>query len=293
MGIYERIVFQNEYYLTLDQNYIHETKIYCLNFEKSILQMYPKIYYNLARIMNEILLIPFELKLQKRGLNLMRRFYNLYPNLREHIVNPLKVLLSNISLFAENSNETKDAAIFLYQLLQNNENKDFVDMLKNNENLKFIKESKYFSIKAMSYPQEIDTIYNIRSLNLNCFYSNKKIIDAESSFYINLFIKHEHSLIYWKFTTLHYDIGFGLYKFNVLEDVPVSKIDEYTKNGKIECVIQNQRVFSNQSYITVKNLKKIYIFKILSYKLIFYILGCNFNYCCWIVSTDFCKNFLI
>ena len=254
MGIYERILFQNEYYLTLDQNFIHETKIYCLNFEKSILQLYPKIYYNLARILNEILLIPFEFKLQKRALNIMRRFYNLYPILREHIIKPLNVLLSNISLFAENSTDTKDAAIFLYQLLQNNENKDLVDILNSNEHLKFLKESKYFSIKAMSYPLEIDTIYNIRSLNLNCFYSNKKIIDAESSFCINLFIKYEHSLIYWKFTTLHYDIGFGLYKCNVLEDVPVSKLDEYIKNGKIECVIQNQRVFSNQSYITVNNL---------------------------------------
>lgn len=252
MGLTERILFQNEYYITLDQNYIHETKVYCLNFEKSILQMYPRIYFNLGRLLNEILLIPFEFKLQKKALNILRRFYNLFPKLRININKTLNVLLSNISLFAENSNDMKDAAIFLYQLLQSNDNKELTDLLNNNEHLKFIKESKYFSIKAMSYPQEIDNIYNIRSLNLNCFYSNKKIVEAERYFVINLHIKNEHSLIYWKFTTIDYDISFGLYKFNVFEEVPVNKFDEYIKNGKIECVIQNQRVLSNQSYITVK-----------------------------------------
>ena len=176
LAIYEKILFQNEYYITLDQNYVHETKIYCLNFEKLILQNHPKIYYNLARILNEILLIPFEFKLQKQALNLLRRFYNLFPKLREHVIKPLNILLSNISLFAESSVDTKDAAIFLYQLMHDTENKEFADLLSNNEHLKFIKESKYFSIKAMSYPQEIDTIYNIRTLNLNCFYPNKKVL---------------------------------------------------------------------------------------------------------------------
>ena len=222
--------------------------------------MHPKLYYNMARLLNEILLIPFEFKLQQKALNLLRRFYNLFPNLREHIIKPLNVLLSNISLFAENSIDSKDAAIFLYQLLQSSDNKELSEILNNNEHLKFLKESKYFSIKAMSYPQEIDTIYNVRSLNLNCFYSNKKVIDAERSFSVNLMIKHEHSLIYWKFTTIDYDIGFGLYKFNMVEDVPVSKIDEYIKSGKVECVVANQRVFSHQSYITVNKLYKLFVF---------------------------------
>lgn len=167
------------------------------------------------------------------------------------MIKPLNVLLSNISLFGETSLETKDAAIFLYQLLHETDNKELAEALDKNENLKFIKESKYFSVKAMSYPQEIDTIYNVRSLNLNCFYPIKRVIEAERYFVINLHIKHDHSLIYWKFATSNYDIGFGLYKFNVFEDVPVNKLDEYVKNGKIECVIPNSRVYSNQSYITV------------------------------------------
>jgi len=249
-------LFQYEYYITLDQNYVHETKIYGLNYEKAILQKYPKIYYNLARILNEVLLIPFEFKLQKKALNLVRRFYNLFPKLREHLIKPINVLFSNISLFAETTVDTKDAAIFLYQLLHDPENKEFADILNNNEHLRFIKESKYFSIKAMSYPQEIDNIYNIRTLHLNCFYPNKKVIEAERYFSINLHMKNDYSLIYWKFATLNYDIGFGLYKFNIFEDVPMSKIEEYVKNGKIECVVPNSRVFSNNSYITVFNYKK-------------------------------------
>lgn len=251
LNLFERILFQNEYYITLEQNYIQETKIYCLNYEKNILQNHPRLYFILGRLLNEILLIPFEFKLQTKALIVFRRFYNLFPQLHEHLNKPLNVLFTNISLFCENANNTKDAAIFLYQLLQSNENKQLLEILNKNENLKFLKESKYFSIKAMSYPQEIDTIYHIRSLNLNCFYSNKKIIEAERYFVINLHVKHDHSLIYWKFTTIDYDISFGLYKFNVFEDVPISKLDEYIKNKKIECVIQNQRVFSNQSYITV------------------------------------------
>lgn len=253
LSLFERILFQNEYYITLEQNHVPETKIYCLNYEKHVLQLHPKLYYVLGRVLNEILLIPFEFKLQAKALILFRRFFNLFPKLREFLTKPLNVLFTNISLFCESSHNTKDPAIFLYQLLQSKENscKDLLDLLNSNENLKFLKESKYFSIKAMSYPQEIDTIYHIRSLNLNCFYSNKKIIEAERCFALNLHVKQEHSLIYWKFTTIDYDISFGLYKFNVFEDVPVAKFEEFERNKKIKCVVQNQRVFSNQSYITV------------------------------------------
>lgn len=38
--------------------------------------------------------------------------------------------------------------------------------MEENEHLKYLKESKYFSVKAMSYPKDIDTIYPLKSLNV-------------------------------------------------------------------------------------------------------------------------------
>lgn len=248
MNFFEKILSQYEYYITIDQNYIQETKIYVMSTEKKILQLFPNLYFIFGRLMNEILLIPFETKYQNKALILMRRFFKLHPNLRQFLYNPINVLMSNLSLF---SNELKESAIYLYQLINTSNEKELINILNSNENLKFIKENKYFSVKATSYPQEVDVIYNIVNLNLNVFYPIKKIIDAEGFFCLNLYVKHEYSLIYWKFNTVDYDISFGLYKLHLIEDFPFSNYDQYIKEGKLEAVIKNVRVNSHQSSVTV------------------------------------------
>lgn len=199
--------------------------------------------------MNEILLLPYETKLQNKALVFFRRVYKLFPKLRPLLNNPLNVLLTNLSLY---SSELKETAIYLYQLLNNSNETDLVKILNNNENLKFAKESKYFSIKATSYPEEVDVIYNICSLNLNIFYPLKKKIEAEAFFAINIYVKHDHSLIYWKFTTQDYDISFGIYKVHVLDDIPFSNYEQQINEGKIDVVVKNHRVNSHQSMITVQ-----------------------------------------
>ncbi len=62
----------------------------------------------------------------------------------------------------------------------------------------------------------------------------------------------ENSLLYWKFTTVDYDLAFGIYKMNVVEDVPVKNLDSFCKSGKAECLLKTQRCDSNARMITVK-----------------------------------------
>ncbi len=39
-------------------------------------------------------------------------------------------------------------------------------VVENNDYLKFFKENKYYSVKALSYPRDIDTIWQLRNLNV-------------------------------------------------------------------------------------------------------------------------------
>jgi len=61
-----------------------------------------------------------------------------------------------------------------------------------NENLKYLKESKYYSVKALSYPKDIDTIYTLKTLNVNIGLPVKASVEAGKmitySFYVINFI---------------------------------------------------------------------------------------------------------
>ena len=39
-------------------------------------------------------------------------------------------------------------------------------VVQNNDYLKFFKENKYYSVKALSYPRDIDTIWQLKNLNV-------------------------------------------------------------------------------------------------------------------------------
>ncbi len=96
----ERIVFQTEYFITIDQNFIQETKLYVLNHERKILQEQTEVYLIFAHIINECLLMPYETNLQNRVLILIRRYYYHFPAMRKYIARPLNLVLSNIAVFA-------------------------------------------------------------------------------------------------------------------------------------------------------------------------------------------------
>jgi hypothetical protein len=74
-------------------------------------------------------------------------------------------------------------------------------MLESNDNLKFLKENKYYSVKSLSYPHEIDVIHNVRSLILDVGFPNKAVIEAENFLAINLFVsKMNEEKVFMKYS---------------------------------------------------------------------------------------------
>lgn len=90
----------------------------------------------------------------------------------------------------------------------------------------------------MALPKEIDFNYNVRSLNFAIAFPNIASIEADSYFAINLVISSESSLIHWKFSTLDYDIGFGIYRYHTVSEIPIKEIDQAIKSNKIESIMK-------------------------------------------------------
>jgi len=84
--------------------------------------------------------------------------------------------------------ELKDASVFLYQLMNQENDEEMKKILEENENLSFLKANKSFSVKALSYPKEIDFIYTVKNLSIPIGFNNKKTIDPETSFSFNLYV---------------------------------------------------------------------------------------------------------
>lgn len=59
-----------------------------------------------------------------------------------------------------------------------NEDDNLKRLVEENENLKYLKESKYFSVKALSYPTDIDTISPLKNLNVEVGLPIKTTIEA-------------------------------------------------------------------------------------------------------------------
>ncbi len=76
-----------------------------------------------------------------------------------------------------------------------NEDHTLKRLVEENENLKYLKESKYFSVKAMSYPKDIDTIYPLKNLNIEIGLPIRISIEAGKilthSFYVMKFVLAE------------------------------------------------------------------------------------------------------
>lgn len=78
----------------------------------------------------------------------------------------------------------------MYQIIhKENEDDTLRKLVQENENLRFLKESKYFSVKAMSYPKDIDTIFPLKNLNVEIGLPIKTSIEAGKlisySFYVH------------------------------------------------------------------------------------------------------------
>jgi len=99
------------------------------------------------------------------------------------------------------------------------------------ELLKPLLKSKYYTTKALAYPNDIDRIYNLKSLDLSVGFPLYENIEAGASFSVNFAIqpmdantKNLEFILCYKFRTIDYDIKFGVYKVNSLQ---FNTIDEY------------------------------------------------------------------
>ena len=87
----------------------------------------------------------------------------------------------------------KEPTIFVYQAINTEDAKDLKKLFDENEKLKYLKDNKYYSIKALSYPRDIDNIHQIKNLVIEIGYP--QVVDIEPgkmfthSLYVFLFIK--------------------------------------------------------------------------------------------------------
>lgn len=215
LSIYERYICQTQFVIMLELYNIHETKIYTLKNEKQLILNHPFIYYGCALLLNEILLMPNEISLQLRAFSLIKKLYEYFPQLKDVLKGPILLVLKNISLFAQTSVELKEPTIFLYQLCHSSPyDEEYKKTLVECQELKYLRENKYYSVKALSFTEDNGQIYNLRSISIQVMFPNYTILNAASIFVYSICIEKPNSIVYWNFKTLDYDVGFGLFKLS-------------------------------------------------------------------------------
>jgi len=105
--IVEKFIFQLEYSVSYERNKVYETKFFAFKDEKQLITEHPALLKNVAIILNAVLLRPFEINLQLKTFYIIRRLYYLFPQYSEFILNPLNLVLSNISIYSVKNNFLK------------------------------------------------------------------------------------------------------------------------------------------------------------------------------------------
>jgi len=100
LQIVEKFIFQLEYSISYERNKVYETKFFAVKDERHLLSENPAIFKNVAIILNSVLLRPFEINLQIKAFYVIRRLYSSFSQFSEHIINPLNLVLSNISIYS-------------------------------------------------------------------------------------------------------------------------------------------------------------------------------------------------
>lgn len=61
----------------------------------------------------------------------------------------------------------KEPTIFLYRLIFKSEyDKEFKNLLKMDNDLQFLRDNKYYSVKALSYMEDSDQVYTLKTLSI-------------------------------------------------------------------------------------------------------------------------------
>lgn len=221
-----RILFQTEYLISLQKNGIYETLSFYLIKEKLLIQNFPEIYNPVSFVINEVLIRPCLSEAQEKSLEILKRFYYIFPQQREKLYKPIMILLTNLCLFGSEKGK-KEAAVFLYHLVHRDKIQPIIDLLNRNDEdenkyfelLKPLLKSKYYTAKALAYPNDVDRIYSLKTLDMNIGFPLYKNIEAGTFFTVNFAIpssefdrRNTEFILCYKFKTESYDIKFGVYK---------------------------------------------------------------------------------
>jgi hypothetical protein len=123
-----RFLYQTSYRFSFEKGGMYETRYFSLQREKEILLEFPEIYYPISILLNELLIRPVMSDFHEPTLILIRRLFHTFPDLKNRLVRPILVLLTNITLFGKEEVK-KQAAIFLYQLIHQEKNQLVIDLV--------------------------------------------------------------------------------------------------------------------------------------------------------------------
>ncbi|KAM3135494.1 hypothetical protein pb186bvf_012350 [Paramecium bursaria] len=249
LAFYERLVFKVEYNLIVDHNNIRDPRYFILKNEKYLLEEnFGLIFKGLATLLNMILQIPFNEDLNKRAFYIIKQLYLMYPEYQNHFIGPITLVLRNISQFAlKEDSQYKDTVIFLYNLIHSSQLDEQVKQnLLKDEHLCYLRENKYFSVKALALNEEE---IQLKNLTLPVFFPCFTVIQAASIYVYSINVKKPFSLVYWSFRTLDYDIQFGLFKLLTVDDYGIQ--DYVGEKHGIVTMMKTQRVDSHKSPVTI------------------------------------------
>ncbi|CAD8120656.1 unnamed protein product [Paramecium sonneborni] len=245
LGIYERYILDVQY--TIQEM---QSRTYYIKIEKQmILHQISNMYKSCAQLLNMILVLPEEIILQKRVYLMIKVLYKYIPDLRIALMGPLQLVMRNLSLFLhKDAQEYKEITIFLYQLIHSSDYDDkFKQSLLEDEDLAYLRENKYFSVKALSYVDESQTVPSLRNLNIQAAFPCYAIVQAASIYCYSFMVDKPNSLIFWSFRTLDYDVSFGLFKLLTIEDLGI--IDYLNERNGVKSLIKLQRIESHKQPI--------------------------------------------
>ncbi|CAD8103970.1 unnamed protein product [Paramecium sonneborni] len=227
-----------------------QQRTYYIKIEKQmILHQISNMYKSCAQLLNMILVLPEEIGLQKRTYLIIKVLYKYIPGLRIALMGPLQLVMRNLSLFLhKDAQEYKEITIFLYQLIHSSDYDDkFKQSLLEDEDLAYLRENKYFSVKALSYVDESQSVPSLRNLNIQAAFPCYVIIQAASIYSYSFMVDKPNSLIFWSFRTLDYDVSFGLFKLQTIEDLGI--IDYLNEKNGVKSLIKLQRIESHKQPI--------------------------------------------
>ena len=100
LNVLEKFIFQKEFNVSYYRNGAQETKIYAINDEAEVLRSAHRIFKSVAIILNPVLLRPFDLTMQTRAFNILRRTLLSFPQYIEYLRNPISLVLTNLAVYA-------------------------------------------------------------------------------------------------------------------------------------------------------------------------------------------------